>query len=68
MSDVRHGHIVYNASIINGIVMLLCNNCREFIDEVDQIKGVCPHCGTIFDDGFEEASVRPYKVKEKNND
>lgn len=68
MSDVRHGHIVYNAGILNGLLVLMCSNCDGFIDERDQIKGVCPHCGTIFDDGFDVASVRPYKVKEQKNE
>lgn len=55
-----HGHVVYNAGILNGFVIPQCSNCRKLIDEEDLAKGVCPHCGTIFDDGYEEASVDPF--------
>lgn len=55
-----HGHVVYNAAILNGFVIHQCSNCRKLIDEEDLAKGVCPHCGTIFDDGYEEASVDPF--------
>lgn len=60
MSDAIHGHIVYNGGIIRGLVLLLCSNCGEFIQEKDRIKGVCPHCGALFDDGYYVASVDPF--------